>query len=76
MAITHEFANPLWVRVVDFEVEGEGKCYLILDYGLEEDTFFLVGMTETGELWWVPQWCVRLVTNITAGRDLDARESG
>lgn len=51
-------------------VDGE-KCLalMVLDYGTEYDTLFLCGMTESRELWWLPNSKLRLGDNISLGRN-------
>ncbi len=46
------------------------KCtaLLVIDYGPEHPTMFLVGMDESRELWVLPQHKLRLQDNVTMGR--------
>lgn len=43
-------------------------AYLVLDYGPEFNTLFLVGIHENRQLWWLPQSSLRLDDNISMGR--------
>ena len=51
---------------------GPGFCFLIIDYGQEFDTLYKTIITETGEIWDLPQSEVRGVKNISMGRDFGA----
>jgi hypothetical protein len=41
---------------------------LVMDYGIEYETLFLVGFQESRELWWLPHSRLRMQDNISLGR--------
>jgi hypothetical protein len=48
--------------------KGEGFAHLMLDYGPESDLYWVVMITETGEIWTYANRYVRGSKNITLGR--------
>jgi hypothetical protein len=54
--------------------KGRGYAYVVQDYSQDHDTVFLVGDNATGELWWVPQYELRLQENVSFGREYNAAE--
>jgi len=48
--------------------KGEGFAHLMLDYGPESDLYWVVLITETGEIWTYANRYVRASKNITLGR--------
>jgi len=48
--------------------KGEGFAHLMLDYGLESDLYWVVLITDTGEIWTYANRYVRASKNITLGR--------
>lgn len=48
--------------------KGEGFAHLMLDYGPESDLYWVVLITETGEIWTYANRYVRAAKNITLGR--------
>lgn len=49
-------------------VKGEGFAFAVIDYGFENDLIWVVGLSESREIWCVPNNEVRLQKNWTAGR--------
>ncbi len=48
--------------------KGEGFAQFLLDYGPESDLYWVVFMTETGEMWTFANKLVRASKNFTLGR--------
>ena len=48
--------------------KGEGFAHLMLDYGPESDLYWVVLITDTGEIWTYANRYVRASKNITLGR--------
>lgn len=48
--------------------KGEGFAHVLLDYGPESDLYWIVLITETGEIWTYANKYVRASKNITLGR--------
>ncbi|NYE31182.1 hypothetical protein HDE78_004166 [Rhodanobacter sp. K2T2] len=48
--------------------KGEGFAHVMLDYGPESDLYWVVLITETGEIWTFANRYVRAGKNITLGR--------
>lgn len=48
--------------------KGTGWAFAMIDYSQDHDTIFKVVITETGEIWDIPQPQVRGIKNITMGR--------
>ncbi len=48
--------------------KGEGFAHVLLDYGPESDLYWIVIITETGEIWTYANKYVRASKNITLGR--------
>ena len=48
--------------------KGEGFAHLMIDYGPESDLYWVVLITETGEIWTYANRYVRGSKNITLGR--------
>ena len=48
--------------------KGEGFAHLMLDYGPESDLYWVVMITDTGEIWTYANRYVRGSKNITRGR--------
>ncbi len=49
-------------------VKGDGFAFALIDYGQEADTLYKVIITETSEIWDLPQSQVRGAKNISMGR--------
>ena len=43
--------------------KGDGIALFMIDYGAEDDILWMVGINETGEIWCVPNYEVRLMAN-------------
>ena len=43
--------------------KGDGIALFMIDYGAEDDILWVVGINETGEIWCVPNYEVRLMEN-------------
>jgi len=56
--------------------KGEGFAHLMLDYGPESDLYWVVLITETGEIWTYANRYVRAAKNITLGRTNPCIPSG
>jgi hypothetical protein len=48
--------------------KGIGWAFAMIDYSQDHDTIYKVIITETGEIWDIPQPQVRGVKNFTMGR--------
>lgn len=48
--------------------KGKGDAYFLSDEGQEHATLFLVGLYDSGEMWWFRQDDVRLQSNYTLHR--------
>lgn len=48
--------------------KGEGFAHVLIDEGLEHDLYWVVMITDTGEIWQFANKYVRGQKNITAGR--------
>jgi len=48
--------------------KGEGFAHVMLDYGPESDLYWVVLITDTGEIWTYANRYVRASKNITLGR--------
>jgi hypothetical protein len=48
--------------------KGEGYAIALLDYSQDHDLFWIIAITETGEIWTYPNKEVRALKNITLGR--------
>jgi hypothetical protein len=55
--------------------KGEGFAHVMLDYGPESDLYWVVLITETGEIWTYANRYVRASKNITLGRLNPAKPS-
>jgi hypothetical protein len=58
--------NPT-IPVYSLDHNMEGYAFIIMDYGQEFDTLFLVGL-DNGEFWWIKQSRIRLCKNISMDR--------
>jgi hypothetical protein len=47
---------------------GPGIALAVIDYGMEHNLLWVVGLDESGEMWCVPNSEVRLQPNWSAGR--------
>jgi hypothetical protein len=56
---------PLPIVTVDGK---KGQALVILDYGPEMDTLFLIAFDVSRELWWLPNSQLRMQDNISLGR--------
>lgn len=54
--------------------KGEGLAHFLIDYGIEDNLYWVVFITETGECWTYANPKVRAVKNITLGRLLNNKE--
>lgn len=50
--------------------KGTGECIAWFDYGKEDHVLWMVCMTETGEIWLIPNPQIRLQSNPSLGRIL------
>lgn len=50
--------------------KGEGFAHFLIDYGPESDLYWVIFITETGEVWTYANKHVRASENITLGRTL------
>ena len=50
--------------------KGEGFAHFLIDYGPESDLYWVIFITETGEVWTYANKHVRASKNITLGRTL------
>ena len=48
--------------------KGSGLALAVIDYGLEHNLLWVVGIDDTGEVWCVPNADVRMQKNWSAGR--------
>lgn len=48
--------------------KGKGYAFAIIDYGVEFDLLFVIGLDDTGEIWTLSNKEVRLQQNISIGR--------
>ncbi len=51
--------------------KGEGLCHFLIDYGPEDNLYWTVFITETGECWTFSNPEIRACKNITLGRRLE-----
>lgn len=50
--------------------KGEALAHFLIDYGMENDLFWVCFIHETGECWTYPNFLIRAQKNITLGRTL------
>lgn len=55
--------------------KGDGYAIAMIDYSQEHNIFFVVAITETGEIWTAPNSKVRMLKNITLERFIN-KEKG
>jgi hypothetical protein len=60
---------PIPVYIPD---KGKGLAHFVIDYGIEDNLYWVVFMDDTGECWTFPNPKIRAQRNITYGRTLDA----
>lgn len=51
--------------------KGESICHFLIDYGMEENLYWVCFITETAECWTFSNTEIRACKNITLGRTLD-----
>lgn len=60
-----EIQSLIWLTTP----KGEGTAKFLIDRGPESDLYWVVFITETKEIWMFANYDVRLVTNISLGRE-------
>lgn len=50
--------------------KGDGYAHALIDYGIEENLYWVIFITETGECWTYANPDVRAVKNVTINRVL------
>ena len=55
--------------------KGEGIAHFLIDYGIEDNLYWVVFINATGECWTYGNPAVRAVKNITLGRTLENRDA-
>lgn len=60
-----------------YSIPHQEECYayLVLEYGVEDYTYFLIALEKTGEIWVLPNTQVRASKNFTAGRPTINKEA-
>lgn len=48
--------------------KGKGLAHFLIDYGIENNFYWIVFINETGECWTYPNPLIRMEKNITLGR--------
>lgn len=48
---------------------GDGYAIALIDYSQEHSLYWIIAITETGEIWTYPNERVRMLMNITLGRE-------
>jgi hypothetical protein len=48
--------------------KGKGFAYVLIDYGIDYDLLWVVGLNENGECWTLSNKDIRFDENITLGR--------
>jgi hypothetical protein len=48
--------------------KGKGFAFAIIDYGMEFDLLFVIGLDDSGEIWTLSNKDVRMQQNISMGR--------
>ena len=48
--------------------KGKGLAYILIDYSVDYDLLWVVGLNETGECWTFSNKDIRFVENISIGR--------
>ena len=61
----HELQKPLHMHTT----RGDGIALFMIDNGWEDDLQWVVVLSETGEIWSVPNWDVRLMANWSYNRE-------
>ncbi|OJY63220.1 MAG: hypothetical protein BGP16_00275 [Sphingobium sp. 66-54] len=52
--------------------KGSGYAFAVIDYGQEHNLIWVTAINETGEIWCAPNPKVRMASNWTMGRQIDA----
>lgn len=57
--------NPhLWLKTP----KGEGVAHFVIDYGIDDDLYWIVFITKTKECWTFSNKDIKICKNITLGR--------
>lgn len=59
--------NPHLECIVTSKGNAEGVALFLIDYSTEGDLMWVVALRETGEIWVVPNWEIRLHRNWSFG---------
>lgn len=66
--IIHELREPRPLATS----KGDGVAILLMDMGIDWDTFWGVVLNDGGQFWWIPNPQVRFRTDWTIGRTKEA----
>jgi hypothetical protein len=53
--------------------KGNGVCHFLIDYGIEENLYWVIMIDDSGEIWVFDNTKVRMQKNITIGRTLEEK---
>jgi hypothetical protein len=60
--------NPTIPVIVTSKDNAKGRALFIIDYSAEDDVLWGVAMDENGEIWFVPNYEIRMQKNWSLGR--------